>query len=155
MNKYRKYLAYLLKHKWEVFKAGRMLGVSCWQLIIHDWTKFTPSEFTQYVNYFNCEQTNEVKRLFDEAWNNHQKHNKHHWQYWILIKDSGEIKPLEIPLKYMLEMVSDWIGAGRALGKPDIYGWYQSNRDKIILHPNTRQRVESYLDCLTRNGLIG
>jgi hypothetical protein len=49
-----------------------------------------------------------VKRKFDSAWNIHQKRNKHHWQYWVLIMDNGSIEALDIPEKYIKEMLCDW-----------------------------------------------
>jgi hypothetical protein len=45
------------------------------------------------------------------------------------------------------EMVADWMGAGRALGKPDTRAWYEANKDKMILHPATRRRVEMLLEA--------
>jgi hypothetical protein len=45
------------------------------------------------------------------------------------------------------EMVADWMGAGRALGKPDTRGWYEANKDKQQLHPETRALVERLLEA--------
>lgn len=53
--------------------------------------------------------------------------------------------PDPMPDVYIREMVADWRGAGRAAGKTDTAAWYEKNRDKIILHPDTRQRVEELL----------
>lgn len=44
------------------------------------------------------------------------------------------------------EMLADWRGAGRAVGKPDTAAWYLANRDKMILHPNTRAWIEQQLE---------
>ena len=43
------------------------------------------------------------------------------------------------------EMLADWRGAGRAVGKPDTKAWYLANRDKMILHPETRMWIEQQL----------
>jgi hypothetical protein len=43
--------------------------------------------------------------------------------------------------------VADWTEAGRALGKPDTHGWYEANKDKMQLHPATRQLVERLLEA--------
>jgi len=44
------------------------------------------------------------------------------------------------------EMLADWRGAGRALGKPDTWAWYEAEkRDSIFLHPKTREWVEAEL----------
>ena len=39
----------VLIHKWYVFLAGQLTGVPLWQLIIHDWSKFTPTELFGYA----------------------------------------------------------------------------------------------------------
>lgn len=87
-----------------------------------------------------------VQWAFDHAWNHHQKRNKHHWQYWFLMLDSGETRVLEMPERYVREMVSDWVGAGRAItGKIEVRAWYRKNAEKMALHSRTRLRVESLI----------
>jgi len=39
-------------------------------------------------------------------------------------------------------MLADWRGSGRTFGKPDTRAWYEANRDKMLLHPETRLWVE-------------
>jgi hypothetical protein len=146
-----KYLKYVIRHKWFVFREGRVLKVSYWQLFIHDFSKFLPCEWFPYVRYFNIEKNDESLLAFDHAWNHHQKANPHHWQYWILVNDSSEpkIQPLEMPDKYVREMVADWSGAGLAItGTRELSTWYNNNKEKIILHPNTRELVHQYIAVL-------
>lgn len=146
--KYLKYLKYLLKHKYFVFIECCRNGI-VWRGLTHDLSKFLPSEFIPYANYFYGDMYKWADR-FDHAWNMHQKRNKHHWQFWLLKCDSGEIKTLEMKPIYMVEMLCDWIGCGKALGKTstknDRYfetkNWYKVNKDKIILHPNNRRWIE-------------
>ncbi len=166
MRKYISYFSYLIRHKYYVFLAGIKVRAPIFRLIIHDWSKFLPSEWFPYMNYFYGKypsiKSNEYKlasRLgialeskeywenkFNYAWNLHQKRNKHHYQFWVLINDSGEIEYLEIPEKYIRELISDWAGAGKAItGRWEIKEWYYKNKDKILLHPNTRLRVEELI----------
>jgi hypothetical protein len=170
MNKYIKYFNYLIKHKWFVFIAGLSIKAPICNLIIHDWSKFLPSEFIPYANYFYGSQislkSDTIKLYnriygtefpeswtkeywsgkFDLAWNFHQKRNPHHWQYWVLLEDSGKIKCLDIPDKYIKEMVADWIGAGKAkTGKIEVCEWYYRNKKRIQLSPNTRIKTEEML----------
>lgn len=165
---YIKYLRYLILHKWYV-------GQQCWQrglwcrAIVHDWSKFLPREFIPYARYFygTWLEWEQAKRLqcypeeltkeciefaFDKAWLMHQHRNSHHWQHHVLRQDDGETKVLMMPIRDIYEMVSDWIGAGRAINlhvpfnKDDPFKetrqWYMKNRDKIMLHPETRRIVE-------------
>lgn len=144
------YLISLLRHKWFVFLEACKLGVPCLGLI-HDLSKFTPREFFAYARYFYGPQDDFTKffskRAFSVAWNHHQKRNKHHWQYWLLTNDSDEPQTVALPMpyRYVLEMVADWRGAGRAYGNPDTIRWYESHRDNQIMHPDTRHRVEALL----------
>lgn len=148
----RRHLAYLkavLRHKWYVLLSGLKLGVPVWQLIIHDWDKFTPGMWFAYANTFN--KLNGDKQYdpdpnFDSAWLGHQNRNKHHWQRWVLLEDSGKVMPLFMPLNHAKEMLADWQGAGRAYGNSDTKGWYLKNKEKIQLHPTTRKLVEYMLD---------
>jgi hypothetical protein len=142
MRRHLSYLWYVLRHKYFVFMAGLSLRVSLWQLLIHDWHKFTPGEWFAYARCFykpNGEHQYQPDEAFTRAWNAHQKRGKHHWQYWLITWDHGGTDAIEMPDRYRREMLADWIGAGRALGKPDTLEWYTKNRHKMNLHDKTRR----------------
>ena len=157
MNKYLKYLYYILRHKWFVFLEFCKMGIP-FLGIIHDWSKFRPSEFIPYAKYFYGDKKSDIKKgrdktgyykpydtgdnAFDFAWLLHQKRNKHHWQWWLLPTDEEGLKIFEMPKKYMKEMLADWQGAGRAQGTPDTGVWYMKNKDKMQLAPETREWIE-------------
>ena len=160
--KYLEYLSYIIRHKWYVFlecyKNHRV-----WLGIIHDWSKFLPSEFFPYANHFygkgkagigeGRDKTGYYKPsqtgddAFDFAWILHAKRNKHHWQWWVIPQERGEIMRLSMPAKYLAEMIADWKGASRAQGHGGhIAEWYSKNREKLFLHPHTKERVD-FLVC--------
>ena len=149
MRRYVAYFKYVIRHKWYVFWAGLALDCNIWRLLLHDISKFLPSEFIPYARCFyqsNGQPQYNDSPSFDMAWNAHQNRNRHHWQYHILIEDSGRILTQPIPEPYLQEMVADWIGAGRAVG--NLTGarvWYERNKKVIQLHPQTRLRVEYLL----------
>lgn len=163
MKAHLAYLRYVLRHKWFVFKACLRLGVPPHQAVLHDWTKFLPSEWFPYAAYFYgkapaddevrqayrlgfyLKSKDEIDTEFDRAWLFHQHRSPHHWQYWMLREDDGGVKALRMPDRYMREMVADWIGAGQALGKPDTRAWYEANKQNIFLHPVTLMQVEELL----------
>lgn len=144
------YLKYLIRHKWFVLVECYHSGAP-WLGVIHDLSKFSPSEWHPYVLSFYgrwkySERPTWLVDAFDVAWLHHQKHNKHHWQYWILVQDEDEDKILPIPDKYRREMLADWRGASRAItNKDDTKDWYLNNRHKIKLHPETQAWIESQL----------
>lgn len=139
MSAFFKYTKYLLKHKWYVFKAGRKLKVPFLRLLLHDISKFRPSEFFAYMNQFYGKvlDPHDIKKFrreykFDKAWLLHQKRNPHHYQYWTLIKDTGELVHIQIPQVVLREMVADWMGAGMAIhGKDDLNDWFIMRESKI------------------------
>lgn len=163
MKAHLAYLNYVVRHKWFVFLACRKLGVPFWRSLKHDWHKFLASEWAPYVAYFygptvklkDSEPDDyryfsaraPVDLAFDRAWNMHQKRADHHWQYWVLIMDSGEIRPIQMSQIAACEMVADWFGAGRAItGKWSAKLWYFKNMSNITLHPRTREFVETLLE---------
>lgn len=149
MKRHWAYLKYIIAHKWFVLVASYKIGASLWLAIIHDWSKFLPSEWTPYAHAFY--DANGAPRFnktvnFNYAWNYHQKRNKHHWQYWLLTFDDGPLGLLKMPDKYVLEMLADWIGASRAMtGEWNVYKWYQKNKVIIKLHSDTRDFIEQLL----------
>lgn len=169
MRAHLKYLAYVLRHKWHVAIGCWLLGVSPWQALVHDLSKFSPAEWGAYVRKFYGRQPTErdervtlsmgiyiktraeIESDFDAAWNHHQKVNPHHWQYWLLVTDSDDprLRPLPIPQRYILEMVADWYGAGMAIsGKNDVEGWYLKNKAKILMDEGSRERLEAAIQEL-------
>jgi len=151
-------LKYELRHKWFVFLACVRIDAPLWGAIIHDLSKFRPSEWLPYARcFFAPDGSKQYKEdyAFRVAWNDHQKRNKHHYQYWVLLWDRGDYEPLEMPQKYILEMIADWMGAGRAkTGKWEVNEWYERNKDNIKLSLITRRSVESILDNIKLSGFI-
>ena len=92
-----------------------------------EWDKMAPAERNLY--YGPTEES--VEQELDFAWRKHIHRNKHHWQWWILREDSGEIKSLPMPDRYRREMLADWRGAGMALGYGDnTVEWYKGNKKR-------------------------
>jgi hypothetical protein len=117
MNKYLKYIKTVLVHKWYVFVECVKEGI-IWQGIVHDLSKFSPTEFKASVKYWCDDHTMEDAINYQIAWLNHIHHNKHHWQNWVYYEDdTNEFYVLKIPEKYLKEMYCDLIGASKAYNK--------------------------------------
>jgi len=155
---YVRYFWAVLRHKWFVFVECCKLGIP-WLGVIHDLSKFLPSEFVPYARYFyggdrsTAEATEWsrafAKEAFDMAWLHHQHRNKHHWQRWLMTLDSarsdGKMLAFPMPDRYRKEMLADWRGAGRAHGNPNTKEWYEQHREQIRLDPVTRKWIEERL----------
>lgn len=149
-----KYMRITLIHKYYVFRAGLKLKVPLWNLIVHDFSKFTLSEAPHYGRHYFGDKSDPLG--FAYAWNRHQKRNKHHWEYWV--PETGHEKnhfvangPLPIPEKYLREMLADWMGTERThRGKwpqsRDEWKWLDENYHKIRLHQDTRNRLDEILE---------
>jgi hypothetical protein len=150
MKVYIDYLVYLMRHKWFVFVECCKLGIP-WLGVIHDWSKFSLTEFPRSARRYCGEATEKVKDDYKLSWLHHQHHNKHHWIYWVVYIPlpsepyNESIGCLPMPRRYMREMLADWIGSGRTFSKPDTKAWYESQGNKMFLHPATRAWIEGQL----------
>ena len=112
--KHLKYLRYIVRHKWFVLLECWKRGLY-WRGLVHDLSKFRPSEWFPYAQYFYGDNKEEALDGFYDARAHHQNRNKHHWQYWVRIDDDNEgLMLMPMPAKYRAEMLCDWIGAVRA-----------------------------------------
>lgn len=156
-----RYFKYLLRHKWYV-------ALECFRYRLyfhaftHDLSKFRPSEWFPYANYFYGEypKWDEVKHShlgyswwnteegvsyrFDAAWLEHQHRNKHHWQHWVLREDEGQIKLIPMPVRMIKQMTCDWIGASKAIRGRDAspVEWYEKVKKDMLLHESSRRYFE-------------
>lgn len=145
----------VLKHKWWVYQYARLLGIP-WRGIKHDLSKFHPVEFWESVRYWDGKSSPiprcKADRGHSLAWQHHKGHNPHHYEYWVDNLDQGGV-PIKMPWNDLLELVADYLGAGRAyLGKRFTYtGEYQwwkkqlESGEKTKMHKSTKDMVEFML----------
>lgn len=155
------YLAYIREHVANVNKVFFEKGIAlCKELNLgimeyvraeanirrHDDSKYSDQEFRYYRMNFYPDPSDtlpkkDIKALFDIAWKHHYTYNKHHWDHWV---KGGE--PKEMDNISIIEMLCDW-GAMSIKFGGTAYGWYldQMKQNKIILHPNTKVKVELLL----------
>lgn len=154
---YIKYFSYILKHKYYVWLMCFRMWLF-WQGIIHDYTKFYPCECRWYMRYYSLNDKS-VQKEFNYARLHHQKHNPHHRQYRLLQEDNWLLKALDMPEKYIKEMLCDrwWVwrcfnDTGISLLKyncldewREVKEWYEKNKNNIILSNSTRKYVHRFL----------
>lgn len=144
MNPLRALYTVLIHHKWLIFWEGLRLGLPLPLLLLHDWSKILPDELLPMCRSFRLDSNgkyywehSEEQKKFQEL---HWSRNKHHWQRWVR---KGIAR--KIPDIYIREMVADWRAVGLDPGNIPLDEWYGNNRGKIILHPDSRRRLESLL----------
>lgn len=71
---------------------------------------------------------------------------------WLELRDVEDVTITADPMPDRLrrEMLADWVGAGRALGKPNTWEWYEANKEKMKLHPDTRAWIEAQISEMKR-----
>jgi hypothetical protein len=167
-KKIQQHFITVCKHKYFVFLNCNKAGIPV-QGILHDLSKFSPIEFFESAKYFkgNSSPIDACKKAegVSKAWLHHKGHNAHHYEYWQDSFDHGG-KPLAMPFKYALELICDYLAAGRAYNGDDftydqVYNWWKNKcKNPIPMHPQTKLFVELMLlnmknndsnDCLEKN----
>lgn len=163
-----KYLLKIVKHKCFVFYYGVLYtDANIYDLLIHDFSKFFPYEFFKYMRFFNYPKSDKIKEDFSYAWLHHQNNNKHHYEYWITrtghssaTKNIDEVKALDMPERYVREMVADWMAASRiyngALYKLSEWEWFKVNYPVIKNNVTfkTNNKILEILDELIKKGVL-
>ena len=149
----------ITKHKILVqsmcFKCGMIK-----QGILHDLSKYSPSEFWPSVKYFQGNRSpisyeKEIKG-YSECWLHHKGRNKHHWEYWIDRRNMS-LYTNEMPLNYVLESVLDRIAASKVYNKNDYsnestYLFYIGSKEYHVMNKNNVYQIETLLKYLKDNG---
>ena len=161
MREYWKHFKTICKHKYYVFQECKACGL-LWQGVVHDLSKFGITEFASSARYFQGNRSPieaEKETIgYSKAWLHHKGHNKHHWEYWTDFDDNGNIIANKIPTKYVVEMVCDWIGAGKAYAKgqwkqSDPLDYYNKVRKGRHFHPDTEKLIIELLEDIHFEGL--
>lgn len=156
-----KHLKVILCHKFYVAYYCFCCGLY-WQGIIHDLSKFSPTEFFESVQFFqgDCSPIAACIKIkgYSEAWFHHRGRNKHHWEHWIDSFEEGMI-PKKMPFKYALEMVCDFLGAGHAYMRKDFtidkeYEWWVRKRKRVVMHEDTFNFVDTMFTLMRERGIV-
>jgi len=130
-------------HKRWVFHYCRKAGIT-WRGIWHDMSKFSPTEFWESVRYYQGTSSPidaaKKDKGWSKAWMHHKGRNRHHYEFWVDNLDNGG-KALLMPFDDVLELLCDYLGAGRAyIGKNFSYAaeykWWKAKAEKPLkMHP--------------------
>ncbi len=162
------HLATINHHKYLVARGCFAVGLYR-QGILHDLSKYMPSEFLVGCKYYqgtmSPNNAERAKKGYSSAWLHHKGRNKHHLEYWI---DYGAPEPgeekvhkgmcgMKMPVRYVVEMYVDRVAACKNYQK-DAYNdgsplaYYKKGRNHYMLHDDTRALLELLLSMLSRRG---
>lgn len=155
-----KHLHTVNKHRFIVMNLCFKLGLY-WQGLTHDLSKYSYIEFFTSVKYYTGSKSpidKEIKEKgYSSCWLHHKGRNKHHWQYWTDFYH-GEVVYIDMPLKYIKEMVADRIAACMVYQKdnyqPDsALRFYLNSQEKLFIPKKTSEKLLSYLTIVAENPL--
>lgn len=90
----------ITRHRWVVFKLCTKVGEP-WRGLVHDLSKYSPTEFWEGVKYFNGHHSPitdcKKDKGYSDAWLHHKGRNRHHADYWV---------DMDAPVKYPLNSIS-------------------------------------------------
>ena len=139
-NNFIGHLRTILHHKKLVrhycFKAGLYK-----QGIMHDWSKYSPTEFIQGVKYYQGGKRSpnygeKIAKGYSSAWLHHKGRNRHHFEYWIdmAIDPHEGLQGMPMPTRYIIEMFCDRIAASQNYNRDNYddsfpLAYYEKNKD--------------------------
>lgn len=155
------HLRTILHHKNLVRKGCFKVGLYK-QGIMHDWSKYTPTEFLVGCRYYQgTASPNNAERAdkgYSSAWLHHKGRNKHHLEYWIdYAADTGYMTGMRMPTKYVVEMFIDRISASKNYQHENYTDrssleYYEKGKGHYIMHEETRALLEQLLQMLADEG---
>lgn len=160
IQKFWGHLRTIQKHR----KMVRKLCFKCglyWQGLTHDLSKYSHTEFWNGVKYFTGTASPHVGERkvkgYSDAWLHHHNRNKHHAEYWVDIKN-GKSTPIEMPLKYLAEMICDRVAASKIyLGDKytDSAPWdyFINHIDENQFNSTTQYKLATWLTYIKEYGL--
>ena len=161
-----------MRNAWRHFKTithhRHLVMLGCFRVglirqgLCHDLSKYSPTEFSAGVRYFQgtrSPNTAEREALgYSTAWMHHKGRNKHHFEYWTdLSPITKRYEPVEMPTKYLVEMVMDrraasMIYKGKDYTPGDALAYHERSFEKDLMHPETRRQLEFLLTMLRDEG---
>jgi len=144
----------------------------CWKVglyrqgLLHDLSKFSPTEFLVGARYFQGDRSpNNAEREdigYSTSWLHHKGRNRHHFEYWVdynLRGKKGEspLIPVKMPGRYVVEMLMDRIAACKIYMGKDYYdgaalAYYRQGNAHSFMHPETAALLEKLLCMLAEKG---
>ena len=157
-----KHFKTITSHKLLVMKGCFAVGLYK-QGLLHDLSKYSPSEFWVGARYFQGNRSpNNAEREargYSSAWLHHKGRNKHHYEYWIdySLKPKRCMAGMKMPMKYFNEMIMDRIAAskvyeGEKYTQHSPLAYYEQGKGAYLIHDETRELLEYILHMLDEKG---
>ena len=155
-----KHLKLVRTHRKYVRKACFKMGLY-WQGLTHDLSKYSLTELSICKYYTGKGSPHQVAREtigYSPSWIHHYHTNKHHHMFWIDEMETGEIIPMKMPYRYVIESLADMLGASKAYNpeswKPQMLlsYWEQKCLGKRIMHEDSVVLLDYLIRQLVLDG---
>lgn len=161
MNPFFSHLKTILHHRHLVMKGCFRVGLYK-QGLLHDLSKFSPTEFRTGVRYYQgVRSPNAAEREekgYSEAWMHHKGRNRHHFEYWTDLNiETNNYEPVKMPEKYLAEMVMDRIAAcktyqGKNYTDASPLAYFMRAKETRLLNAESSRQLEVLLTMLRDEG---
>lgn len=161
-----------MNHLRTVVRHKELVMIGCFRVglyrqgLMHDLSKFAPTEFLVGARYFQGHRSpNNAEREdigYSSSWLHHKGRNRHHFEYWVdynLRGKDGEspLVPVKMPGRFVVEMLMDRIAAskvylGDAYTDKSPLGYFDGGRARKFMHPETAALLEKLLRMLAEKG---
>ena len=166
----KKYLSNVYNHLKTITRHKVEVGKNCFrcglyrQGILHDLSKYGPSEFLMGVKYYQGNRSpNDAEREdkgLTTAWLHHKGRNKHHLEYWVDYSADRSVPGMvgmKMPDNYIVEMFCDRIAASKIYQKEkytdrSALDYFYKGRSHTMLHPYSAKKLEMLLKMLAEEG---
>lgn len=159
-SKARRHLQLVFRHRFTVCRYCWISGLY-WQGLVHDLSKFSPTELIESVQFYTgtrspVDTAREING-YSAAWLHHKGRNRHHYEYWIDSPDHQGI-PAKMPFRYALEMVCDYIAAGKTYEGKDWtrqtpQNFWIKKKQTANIHPDTAAFLDYAFGEIAVHGL--
>jgi hypothetical protein len=160
MKNFIKHLKTVKTHRRYVRKACFKMGLY-WQGLTHDLSKYSLTELKICKYYTGKKSPHQVAREelgYSPSWIHHYHTNKHHHMFWIDEAETGEIIPMKMPYRYVIESLADMLGASKAYNKTNwkpkmlLDYWEQKCLGKRIMHGDSVVLLDYLIRQLVLDG---
>jgi hypothetical protein len=142
-----------------VFKLCCKIGIPI-RGLLHDLSKYSPTEFCESVKYYNGKKSPIVvckeKNTYSKAWLHHKGRNKHHSEYWV---DFSILPKLPIiPYKYTAEMICDRLAASIVYNGKDFNNnmpleYWNKEKEILMMNDKIKNLLTHVLTEVSKNGI--
>lgn len=154
-----KHFLLITKHKWVVLKLCIKVGIP-WRGLLHDLSKYSPTEFWESARYFNGKYSPitdcKNEKGYSKAWLHHKGRNRHHPEYWF--DHTAPDKTPLIPYPYVAEMICDKMAAGMIYNgnnftKDTELIYWQKESQHTHLNPKIKEMLTDIFTQVSQNGV--